>query len=236
MKSLTEKHFTNGKNPRDYKGYIFDLDGTLLDSKQDLVDATNATIVAMGGEALEMIIIEPAVGRSVRDLIVKTLNGVPGIDAKQALAYFNEYYLQNGTKHSRFYKGSEDFLDFLKNQNKLCAILTNKPQIYADDILQKLALSQKFDFVLGAENGFAYKPDPSGFLAIAEAWKLKPQEILYFGDSEVDAETAQNAGCDLAMFLEGYIPEPDLAPYYDFATVAFRDYQKLHNHFEAAFR
>ena len=235
MTKLNEKYFANGKNLRDYKGYIFDLDGTLLDSKKDLTAATNATIVAMGGVAVSEALIESFVGRGVRDLITKALQGVAGADSEKALAYFTQYYLQNGTRHSQFYPGSDAFLDFLKNQNKLCGILTNKPQIYTDDILQKLDKVKKFDFVLGAENGFACKPDPSGFFAILNAWQLQPQDILYFGDSEVDAETAQNAGCDLAMFLEGYIPEHDLAPYYDFATVAFRDYQKLHNHFEAAF-
>lgn len=224
---LKEKYFTRGQNPCGYKGYIFDLDGTLLDSKRDIVEATNATIIAMGGEPLEASLIESFVGHGVRSLIQKALKDVEGANVENTLRYFTNYYLQNGTKHSRFFKGADEFLICLKNQNKRCGLLTNKPQNHTDNILNRLDKNKYFDFVLGAENGYPCKPDTQGFMAILKDWNLKAEDILYFGDSDVDAQTAQNAGCDLALYLDGYIPEADLVPYYDYATVAFRDYEQL---------
>ncbi len=221
---------------KNYLGFIFDLDGTLLDSKQDIVDATNATIVHMGGKALDAQLIASFVGRGVRDLIQKALKNIPGADEKKSLEFFTDYYLKNGDKHSRFFPGADEFLEFLQQRRLPCAILTNKPQIYTDAILLSLNKLKYFDQILGTDSGFPRKPDPQGFLAILKNWQLKPQDVLYFGDSDVDVETARNAGADYALFLEGFTPEAELRPFLAQAKLVFRDYRGLDNHFEASLR
>jgi len=228
--------FSQSRSLKDYKGFIFDLDGTLLDSKEDIVLATNATIEAMGGMRLDPKKIASFVGRGVRDLIVNALSHLPNADAKSAEDFFTQYYLQNGTRYSRFFSGADEFLGLLQKQGLPCAILTNKPQIYTDKILHDLGKSHYFSVILGAENGFLHKPDPKGLLSILSGWNIDPSQILYFGDSAVDAKTAKNAGADLALYLDGFATEGELSPYLQQAVCVFDDYLELYNHFQSVFR
>lgn len=214
-----------------YKGLIFDLDGTLLDSRIDIVKATNATIHAMGGEMIDEEEIASYVGHGVRALLYDALKDVPGISKDKALAFFTEYYMAHSLDHSDFFAGVEEFLTHWRGQNVKCAIVTNKPQEYTDPIIAGLDKGHHFTHVIGAEGPFPKKPEPDAILHIVKEWGMMAQDVMYVGDTDVDLKAGQNAGCDVALFLKGLTPSEELVGFKDQARL-FESFEELTDHLQ----
>lgn len=192
---------------------IFDLDGTLIDSKTDLVHSVNATLRRFGREPLDPELISSYVGKGAPALVRRALgNGFTEQEFNEGLKYFLEYYRGHMLDNTRPYPGVREALSCL--QDRALAILTNKPVRFSREILQGLGLLGYFRQVYGGNSFERKKPDPTGVEAILREADASPPEAMMVGDSEVDIQTARNAGtwaCGVTYGL-GDVSSPELKP------------------------
>lgn len=172
---------------------IFDLDGTLIDSKLDLALAVNATLEHMGRVQLDHGSIFRMVGNGAATLLHRALGeGVTEAEAGDALVYFLSYYRAHMLDNTVTYAGVREGLELLAN--KTMAVLTNKPVNFSRAILDGLNLTRYFRLVYGGNSFEQKKPNPMGVEAILRELEFAPREAMMVGDSDVDIKTARNAG------------------------------------------
>jgi phosphoglycolate phosphatase len=172
---------------------IFDLDGTLIDSKLDLALAVNATLEHMGRATLSHERIYGYVGKGAPRLIEQALGpGASPADCQQGLEYFLSYYRQHMLDNTVTYPGVREGLAALEGLPM--AVLTNKPVRFSQYILDGLGLAGYFRFVYGGNSFETKKPDPAGMEVLLRDFKAAPKQAMLVGDSEVDVQTARNAG------------------------------------------
>jgi len=184
---------TNGKLAA-VLAFVFDLDGTLIDSKMDLVNSVNAMLRETGRAPLPPDLIASYVGRGAPQLMASTL-GPASTDAerKEALAIFLKHYDQQKLWETRPYPGVVDGLQALADSGVPMAVLTNKPTRLSADILDGLKLIRFFRSVYGGDSFPAKKPDPAGVLAVLRELSVPPEASAMVGDSDVDIQTARKA-------------------------------------------
>jgi len=178
------------------KAVIFDLDGTLLDTLQDLADATNNALKHYGfpqhpTDAYKYYIGE---GREkLADLALPVEQRKPE-NIQKVVKMIDRLYLNNWAVNSRPYYGIPKLLDELTAQQIKKAVLSNK-SLYFTDVMVKVLLSKwSFDIVLGVSDVTPKKPDPAGALHIIRDLRVSPEETIYLGDTDIDMETAITAG------------------------------------------
>ena len=172
---------------------IFDLDGTLIDSKLDLAHSINATLEHMGRAPLTHDKIFSFVGNGAPVLVRRALGeGVTDAEADAGLVYFLSYYRAHMLDNTVPYPGVREGLQLLENHPM--AILTNKPVRFSQAILDGLGLAKYFRFVYGGNSFERKKPDPMGVETLLRDFGAAPQEAMMVGDSDVDVRTARNAG------------------------------------------
>lgn len=175
---------------------LFDLDGTLLDTLEDLADSMNAVLEARGLGPHPVEAYRTFVGDGVRTLVRRAFpadrQGDAALDEGVA-AMIREYGLRWRAK-TRPYEGVGEMLDGLFARRRRVAILSNKPDDLTRMTTGALLGRWSFDLVWGVKPGVPKKPDPTGALAIAKALGVTPSEILYCGDTNTDMETATAAG------------------------------------------
>lgn len=183
---------------------VFDLDGTLVDSKRDLADAVNALIAELGGAALPEQAVADMVGKGAAVLIRRALaaTGVD-VDLRAALARFLELYDERLLVHTAPYEGMADALAALAPHVPM-AVLTNKPARATERILAGLGLRGHFRDVMGGDTAFGRKPDPAGLLALIERAGATPETTWLVGDSRIDLETARRAGVRICLARYGF--------------------------------
>lgn len=192
---------------RKYDLAIFDLDGTLIDSQQDLVNAVNATRAWMGLEPLEAKLIASYVGDGAPVLIQRSLGaGVSERDLERALQYFLDYYRQHCLDFTRPYPGTAEALSRLEQGGVTLAVLTNKPERISRTILEGLGMN-RFLRVYGGNSFENKKPHPAGVLALLKETGVAPARALMVGDSAVDVLTARNGGIAACGVTYGFRPE-----------------------------
>jgi phosphoglycolate phosphatase len=177
------------------RALIFDLDGTLIDSKLDLIHSVNATLTEMGREKLSDEVISSYIGHGAPMLISRALGGVAKEDElARGLGYFLEYYEEHKLDNTALYPGVTETLAKLSEQRISMAVLTNKPVKISVRILEALGLAQYFQAIYGGNSFETKKPDPLGAKAILREFKVKNSGgSMMIGDSEVDVQTARNA-------------------------------------------
>ncbi len=187
---------------------IFDLDGTLVDSKLDLAHSVNATRVHYGLPPLDTNLVSSYVGNGVLVLMRKAL-GVEFTEEqiKQAVEYFLGYYREHMLDYTVLYPGVRESLDRLKEYGIQLCVLTNKPVRFSRDILAGLGVAGHFFQIYGGNSFEAKKPDPAGVNALLAEAGVPPAESLIVGDSAVDVLTARNAGVPVCGVTYGFQPE-----------------------------
>jgi phosphoglycolate phosphatase len=174
---------------------IFDLDGTLIDSKRDLVDSVNATLDYMGRHKLAEAVISSYVGNGAPILIQRALGDEATQEqVAQGLAFFLGYYREHKLDYTKLYPGVQEALDLLRDQGVRLAVLTNKPVRASVDIVAGLGLGDYFLRVYGGNSFPTKKPDPQGLQTIVQEIGAPLHRTAMIGDSHVDMETARNAG------------------------------------------
>ena len=185
------------------RALIFDLDGTLIDSKQDLVLSVNATLRAIGREELPADLVASYVGSGAPVLIGRALGGSPDSEELQrALRYFLSHYEQHQLDNTRAYPGVREALVQLNGTPM--AVLTNKPANISVRILEGLGLAQFFQVIYGGNSFATKKPDPLGANTVLSDLQAAASEAAMVGDSEVDVQTARNAGMISAIVNFGF--------------------------------
>jgi phosphoglycolate phosphatase len=187
---------------------IFDLDGTLIDSKQDLVQAVNAARRRMHLPPLDDETVASYVGNGAPVLIRRAM----GPDAteehcREALEYFYEFYRDHMLDHTRLYPGVRETLDELHAARTPMAVLTNKPVRFSKGIIDGLGVAGHFFQVYGGNSFEQKKPHPIGVEALMAEARTPAAQTLMIGDSAVDIQTARNAGIRAVGVTWGLQPE-----------------------------
>jgi len=179
----------------------FDLDGTLVDSANDIAMSANEMVTTLGGAPLELDAISLMVGDGAGILVARALHaaGLPP-ESPGALQQFLDIYTRRLLETTVEYPGTRETLALLAPRVRL-AVLTNKPLAHSERVLAGLRLREFFTDVIGGDDPRGRKPDPSTLLAVIGA---EPGGALYVGDSPVDWQTAQNAGCAFAWARYGF--------------------------------
>ncbi len=189
------------------KAVIFDLDGTLLNSIEDIADAVNGMLESFGFPIHKLENYIGWIGNGAARLVNAALPRdvfESGTNLNIYLEAFNKYYSQNVHEKSYLYEGISEVLDFLKQQKIPIAINTNKPQNLTDAAYDYYLKNWDFVAVIGQNDHFEKKPAPDAAFAIAEQFGQKPEDILFIGDSYVDVKTALAAGMQPLGVSWGY--------------------------------
>ena len=178
-----------------YELIVFDLDGTLLDTLQDLTDAVNVSLSKNGGGKRTEKEVRSFLGDGMRILVKRALGEDYAQHWEQAVADFSAYYTANSANKTKPYEGIIELLKELKNRRIKTAVLSNKP----DNTTKRL--SERFFEGLMTEAvgenecmGIRKKPAPDALFSLLERLGVEKEKTVYVGDSEVDIQTAQNAG------------------------------------------
>jgi len=187
---------------------IFDLDGTLVDSRLDLAQAVNATRNHMGMGALANERVYTYVGNGA-PLLVRRALGEQATEAEvqEALEFFLEYYREHDLDHTVLYPGVRESLDRLRDAGKQMAVLTNKPVRMSNHIVQGLGVGEHFFRVYGGNSFDFKKPNPIGIETLMAEAGVGRETTLMVGDSAVDVNTARNAKVACCGVTYGFQPE-----------------------------
>ncbi len=196
----------------DIRGVIFDLDGTLLDTLEDLVDAANATLAHFGFPGHSPAAYRYFVGDGLMTLIERI---VPEKNRSQqeiaaCMDIFMQLYSQSWDLKSRPYAGIMEMLQQLRQSGLQLGVLSNKPHAFTRLCVQQFFTADSFAFVFGQREGVPRKPDPAGAKEIADLMQLQPQQILYVGDTATDMQTGNRAGMWTMGVLWGFRERQEL--------------------------
>ena len=184
---------------------VFDLDGTLVKTREDLARSVNCALEAEGLPIHPMETVVRFVGDGALKLVQRSVGvGLPDETCQKVLASFLEHYLDHCTDHAECYPGGLEVLPMLAPA-RLCG-LTNKPIAPTREILDKLALGSYFEDVIGGDGDLGRKPDPAAILSLIAKSKTIPERTLLVGDTSVDVLTARNCGCQVAGVQFGFRP------------------------------
>ena len=187
-----------------YETVIFDFDGTLLYTVRDLADAVNYAIAKHGHPTHSVKAIERMVGNGVNMLVARALpRGFDTPDYEEIMTDFRGFYAAHCLDNTHPYDGVTELLAQLKAEGRHLAIVTNKYQAAAEE-LRKRFFASSVDLIVGDFEGRRRKPEPDGVLMALEALRADKRGAVYVGDTEVDMQTAGNAGLDCICVSWGY--------------------------------
>ena len=205
---------------------VFDLDGTLVETREDLAASVNYALRATGNPELAVEAIVHFVGDGALKLIQRSLgeNNDRAL-CNEVLKVFLDHYEGNCTEKSLAYPGVAEIIPGLSPLP--LAILTNKPAGPTEIILDTLGLRTYFGNVIGGDSEYGRKPDPAGLLAILSGSQVEPDRALLVGDTSVDVQTARNAGCQCAGVQYGFRPGDFVKDPPDYLFGEFSDLLKV---------
>ena len=196
---------------------VFDLDGTLVDSRRDIAESANVLLETCGAHVLPEETIGRMVGNGAATLVARAFAAAGVEPPPDALDRFLAIYDGRLLKHTRPYPQMLDVLEALSARARL-AVLTNKPLAATRGILAGLDLARFFDrkAIVGGDGPYARKPDPAGLLYLASQAGVPPSATLLVGDSRVDWQAARNASTAICLARYGFgfegFPEDELGP------------------------
>jgi phosphoglycolate phosphatase len=198
-------------DPHRIRLLVFDLDGTLIDSRLDLIHSVNAMLQHIGRPALDGNVIASYVGDGAPALVRRAVGDTDDEALfRTALEYFLGYYRLHKLDHTTVYAGVAETLTGLvapsNEMQRLMAVLSNKPVNPSRDILQALGLGDFFVRIYGGNSFTTKKPDPLGVRTILHETGVAAQEALIIGDSSIDVLTGRNAGLWTCGVTYGFAP------------------------------
>ena len=215
---------------------LFDLDGTLVDTAPDLMNAHNYVMKKYGFQTKSTAEIRNLVGKGARALIGRSIWGQAkkefhSVDDKkikdQMSLDFINYYGKNIIKESTLIEGVKEFLVWCKKKNISMAVCTNKQEHLAIDLLKKIEIYDYFEFVAGS-NTFNYcKPDPRHLTNVIEILNGEINKSLMIGDSETDANAAKEASIPVILLENGYTEKKSEEIYHDHLIKDFVGLEKI---------
>jgi phosphoglycolate phosphatase len=195
-----------------FKGIIFDLDGTLADTLDDIANSMNRVLQQSGYPVHPIADYKYLIGRGLENLVASSLPGkfrLPSI-ISSSLASLIEDYRDNCLVHTHLYPGIEALLFRLQDMGLKLAVFSNKADDLTRIIVQSLMPGIRFRKIVGARPDYPKKPDPSGARLISDYLKITPEQMIYVGDSDVDMLTARGAGMLAVGVLWGFRTKEEL--------------------------
>lgn len=195
-----------------FRLWIFDLDGTLVDSLGDIAAALNHGLQSAGLAALPPETVRRFVGDGVKTLVARALahHGAADVDAAAVTAAVVARYHDHACVLTRLYDGIAPTLQLLREAGAKLAVLTNKPASIARALIAGLPLAAPFDVVVGDGDGYPRKPDPAAAAALAARFGGSPAQTMMVGDGLPDLAMAQAFGCPVAAAGWGYTDREQL--------------------------
>jgi phosphoglycolate phosphatase len=184
----------SGKTDMKYSAAVFDMDGTILNTLDDLADAANYALSANGMPVRTTDEVRHFVGNGVRKLIERAVpagTDVSGID--KVYADFSSYYARHCADRTLPYEGIKEMLAIIRSAGMKTAVVSNKDD-YAVQTLARVYFPALFDAVAGVHEGIKKKPAPDTVFEVMKRLDVTKEQCMYIGDSEVDIQTSQNAG------------------------------------------
>ena len=186
---------------------IFDLDGTLLDTAPEVTEAANDALQEAGLPQVSLEQTRQWVGQGAPHFLDKALafsGSQQKLPFNDLLARFYHFYEKRSGTNSHLYPYAKEVVHRLHQQGKRLAVLTNKFKVGADKTLQAHGLFDYFDEVLGGDSFSVKKPNPVGVHYLINKYQVKPEDVLFLGDSSHDVQTAHQAGVQVWVFPHGY--------------------------------
>lgn len=195
--------------PLPVKAVVIDLDGTLLDTAEDLADAAEAMLVDMGMPAVSLAEIKTYIGNGVSRLVKRSLTRDMQAEPdpalfEQALASYEKHYGAHVSRKSRVFPGVVEGLQALQAGGYRLACITNKAARFTHPLLKDTGLFNYFELILSGDTLSKKKPDPLPLLHACQVFDIEPGELLLIGDSLNDTQAARAAGCAVFCVPYGY--------------------------------
>lgn len=188
------------------KGLVFDLDGTLVDSYDAITESLGHALTGLGLAVIEPARVRKLVGRGLESLLERAMDGAaredPGL-IEAGVKLFRERYDAVCVEKTRLLPGVEETLRDLDARGLALAVATNKPSYFAKRILDALEVGRHLRAVFGPDLVARPKPHPDMMAAVLSALRLRPGDVVYVGDMEVDVETARAAGVRVILLPTG---------------------------------
>jgi phosphoglycolate phosphatase len=205
--------------------FIFDLDGTLVNTLGDITASVNFTLAHFGKKPLDMNTVRRYVGNGINVLIERSLGEAMDL-VDEAVSIYKEHHHRNLTVYSTLYPSVRETLEYFNGTPM--AIITNKSTEFCSPLLEHLDIARYFKPVIGADSGLALKPAPDGVWKIMQEHNAPAERAVIVGDSLTDIHTGKAAGITTCAVTYGYRPEEELkaaAP--DFLIPSFPELKKL---------
>jgi len=186
------------------KGVIFDLDGTLVDTLDDLTDSMNVGLASLGCEIRRPGECRKMIGNGLNQFAERALGPENVKQRDRLIERMKAHYRTHCCDKTRPYDGLPEVIAALRERNVRLAVLTNKNQEPSEIIVRHYFGDEVFSPIIGCAPGRAVKPEPEGIFEILKAWGLAASEVVLVGDSETDAETAANARIGFIGCLWGF--------------------------------
>ena len=208
---------------------LFDLDGTLVDTAPDLIEAHNHVMKKYGHKQKRLSDIKSLAGRGAWVMMQRSFkNEIKDEKTKKKMVdEFIDFYSQNINNASKPIKGIFEFLDWAKSKNISMGVCTNKREVLAIDLLKKINMYKYFDYVAGADTFEINKPDPRHLTNVIEIIGGDLSKSIMVGDSEVDSNSAYNANLPFVLVKNGYTEKSEKEIKHDELIDDFVNFQKI---------
>lgn len=193
-----------------YKAVIFDLDGTLLNTLDDLADSANHILSELSLPTHDYESYKYFIGNGIPKLIERCLPADKQELHSEALSMFSEYYALHSKDKTAPYNDIKELLQNLSKKGLKLGVITNKAHDIAVKVVEDYFGKAIFGCIRGLDSSIKAKPDPVGALSVAEKLGVSPSEVLYIGDSGVDMQTAKNSGFTALGVLWGFRQKSEL--------------------------
>ncbi len=181
---------------------VFDFDGTLVDTKKDIVDSVNRTLTELNLRTLDRETLSTFIGKGVNHLMARSLEGTECDDLPRAIDAFMRHYEEHLMDQTDLFPNCRAILEHFAHKEN--TILSNKPTRFITQILDALDCRAPFSTIIGGDLMPEKKPDPGGLHHILQQHNVRPEEALMIGDSLVDIETGKRAGVPTCGITYGH--------------------------------
>ena len=192
------------------KAVVFDLDGTLLDTLEDIAISCNYVLEHYGQTSRKVEEYRLLVGQGAVQLLHDLLPALSQKEQEEAMMLFEKHYAKQFDKNTQIYENISKVLTFFQAREVKMAILSNKPNSFTKKCVMKYLRDWKFDAVYGIRDGIPRKPNEAGVVEILKELNVEAQEAIFIGDTSIDMMTAKNAKMDSIGVLWGFRDEDEL--------------------------
>ncbi len=181
---------------------LYDLDGTIVDTRRDIIEAVRFTLANLNAPEMTDEEIKKCVGTGLHSLIRQVLKTDDEKLLERAAKLYRKFYEAHMLDNTALYPSVIETLEYFKTRTQ--AVITNKPNPFSTQILDSLGILKYFAGVFAGDQGFAFKPDPAAIKYMREKANAAKDETIFIGDSEVDIQTAGNADVEAVIVAHGF--------------------------------